>query len=408
MSVDINWETLTSGPDGEALAEKIRDFVHERFQHIPFPKLIRSVKVQGFEFGSVVPEIVLKDICEPLADFYEGDDDDDEDSEEGPAGEAGSAQPQRPAERLEAARERMKNGGHGHGHRQSDLSGLDQASASQLSRGTTPGFLHGATNLNYFNLPLGNNFSGSSTPLAAVAGARFPQTANATPSTSRRPSQHRVDSTSDISPPSPTTPPLSRPISRDALPRHTSTLQPPSSPTLSSETPPIDADRSPEDLQIVFHASYNGDVRLALTAEVFLDYPMPSFVGIPLKLTITGLSFDGVGILAYIKRKAHLCFLAPEDAEALVSPEVNLDSPGAEDMPEVPHHGGGDGAKDQQTPRRIGGLIEDIRIESEMGETGEGKQVLKNVGKIEKFILEQVQRIFEDEFVYPSFWTFLV
>ncbi|KAI7700556.1 hypothetical protein KC353_g5384, partial [Hortaea werneckii] len=53
-------------------------------------------------------------------------------------------------------------------------------------------------------------------------------------------------------------------------------------------------------------------------------------------------------------------------------------------------------------------LLEHIKIESEMGETDSGKQVLKNVGKIEKFILEQVQRIFEDEFVYPSFWTFLV
>ena len=57
---------------------------------------------------------------------------------------------------------------------------------------------------------------------------------------------------------------------------------------------------------------------------------------------------------------------------------------------------------------KVGGLLEDIKIESEMGQTEGGKQVLKNVGKIEKFILEQVQRIFEDEFVYPSFWTFLV
>jgi distribution and morphology protein 12 len=27
---------------------------------------------------------------------------------------------------------------------------------------------------------------------------------------------------------------------------------------------------------------------------------------------------------------------------------------------------------------------------------------------VESFVLEQVRRIFEDEFVYPSFWTFLV
>jgi hypothetical protein len=27
---------------------------------------------------------------------------------------------------------------------------------------------------------------------------------------------------------------------------------------------------------------------------------------------------------------------------------------------------------------------------------------------VEKFVLEQIRRIFEDEFVWPSFWTFLV
>jgi mitochondrial distribution and morphology protein 12 len=156
-------------------------------------------------------------------------------------------------------------------------------------------------------------------------------------------------------------------------------------------------DRHPEDMQIVFRATYSGDVRLSMTAEVVLDYPMPSFVGIPLKLNITGMTFDGVGILAYIKKRAHLCFLGPDDAEAFVGSEdaaVSLDeeaSPGGA-LP----------------PHPVGGLLEEIKIESEMGETEEGKQVLKNVGKIEKFILEQVQRIFEDEFVYPSFWTFLV
>lgn len=156
-------------------------------------------------------------------------------------------------------------------------------------------------------------------------------------------------------------------------------------------------------MQVVFHVTYSGDVKLAMTAEVFLDYPMPSFVGIPLKLNITGLTFDGVGVLAYIKRKAHLCFLAPEDAEALVHAGTDLGSPeehpGSTKVPEPhgapPHH-------------KVGGLIEDIRIESEMGGAESGRQVLKNVDKIEKFILEQVQRIFEDECVYPSFWTFLV
>jgi distribution and morphology protein 12 len=133
---------------------------------------------------------------------------------------------------------------------------------------------------------------------------------------------------------------------------------------------------------------YSGDVKLSLTAEILLDYPMPSFVGIPVKLNITGLSFDGVAVLAYIRKRAHFCFLSPEDAYAAIGAEGTEES-----------HSSG---------MKMGGLLHEIKVESEIGQRENGKQVLKNVGKVEKFVLEQVRRIFEDEFVYPSFWTFLV
>jgi distribution and morphology protein 12 len=152
-------------------------------------------------------------------------------------------------------------------------------------------------------------------------------------------------------------------------------------------------DSGPNDIQIVAHVKYSGDLRLSLTAEILLDYPMPSFVGIPLQLNVTGLRFDGIAILAYIKKRAHVCFLSPEDAEAFVDQET------------VDVKSTGESARRQS---QFGGLLEEIKVESEIGERENGKQVLKNVGKVEKFILEQVRRIFEDEFVYPSFWTFLV
>lgn len=151
-------------------------------------------------------------------------------------------------------------------------------------------------------------------------------------------------------------------------------------------------DHDPNDIQVVAHVEYAGDLRLSLTAEILLDYPMPSFVGIPLQLNITGLRFDGIAVLAYIKKRAHVSFLSPDDAEAFV------------DQPNT-------ALQDDQGDSRslnFGGLLEEIKVESEIGEKENGKQVLKNVGKVEKFILEQVRRIFEDEFVYPSFWTFLV
>jgi distribution and morphology protein 12 len=158
-------------------------------------------------------------------------------------------------------------------------------------------------------------------------------------------------------------------------------------------------EKSPEDIQVVAHVQYSGDVKLSLTAEILLDYPMPSFVGIPLKLNISGLTFNGVAILAYIKKRSHFCFLSPEDADALVGDDSSLEA-----LQPDSH------SQNQQkdTRPRIGGLLEHIKVESEIGGKGDGKQVLKNVGKVESFVLEQVRRIFEEEFVYPSFWTFLV
>ena len=161
---------------------------------------------------------------------------------------------------------------------------------------------------------------------------------------------------------------------------------------------------------------------------------MPSFVGIPLKLHITGLSFDGVALLAYLqsggaKRKAQqqqqqqqggdqgqgkgkvkFCFLGPEDARMMVGDECNRRGEEGEKNEEV-----GDSERRDEVARKrgdegskLGGLLREIRVESEIGRQEDGKQVLKNVGKVERFVLEQVRRIFEDEFVFPSFWTFLV
>lgn len=375
MSVDINWETLTGGPDGQELAETIREFVNDRFQQTQFPKLIRSVKVHAFDFGSVAPDITLKDVCNPLPDFYDTQDEAEDGLDDAPPRDGVSSPPlvQTSTGAGRNARPRVEP------RRPSDLELLDQSNSPTLTRGA---LLGSTSNFSYFNLP---GFSGTATPLAAVAGAHF-QNGLQPPETQRENSE----SFGSVSPPSTASLP-SRPVSRDFDSRVTATLLDVS----DDRTEQAEIEPNPDDLQVVFHVTYSGDIRLSMTAEVFLDYPMPSFVGIPLKLNITGMTFNGVGILAYIKKRAHLCFLSPEDAEALVGSESAAMSPGVEE-------------EDPTKPSKVGALLEEIKIETEMGDAGEGKQVLKNVGKIEKFILEQVRSIFEEEFVYPSFWTFLV
>lgn len=527
MSIELNWETLTTGPDGDALAHSIRDFIHTKFQSVPLPRFIKSVTVHDFEFGTTPPELELKDITDPLPDFYEENPDaDDSDSDSDSDGQhttnteslahesrfddsdpasgvhelrAAAERRRRPgglgmgptAARLSALPPHVMTGGIQGGPTMRGMSALPQDLGSPFLGTSTPGIPGGTSNLSYFHSHLTGGLSGTQTPLAAVAGAQQRNTAHGpqyrrqpwspeeadsnspqsmstataaafpfpdpaahhhhlssspdgggarAPSHSRNPSQSSI-SVMDFNHATTTTPPPAL-LNAGAYPSNpalrekssVSTFAPTSASSAGTSRPPTrDRDNSTmvsaaamlagsaivedderldgssqekqpkfreprmEDVQAVFRIRYSGDIKLLLTADILLDYPMPSFVGIPLRLSITGLTFDGVGVVAYIRKRAHFCFLSPEDALAAVGAD-DEETAGDEGGPSNGRNGNG----------KMGGLLQEIRVESEIGGREGGKQSLKNVGKVERFVLEQVRRIFEEEFVYPSFWTFLV
>lgn len=418
MSIDLNWETLTSGPDGDALAERIRSFIHGKFQTVQLPRFIKSVTVHGFDFGTIPPQLELKDITDPLPDFYE-DDGDDEDSDEDDGEHRVGASVH---ERQKTSSSRKPDGWRADVLR-NEMHGGHHDLHSPFLGVSTPGLL-GGPGLSYFQGPFG---TGTHTPLAAVAGAHLSSSWMGSthdtesrgyahsPSHSRNPSQssslmdnfssvsaanldgagHALREKSSVSTLAATASSVgtSRPPTRDALAAE-SAIEEEDDDGAGDEHPPLRREPRVEDVQAVFRIRYAGDIKLNLTAEILLDYPMPSFVGIPLKLNITGMSFDGVGVTANIRKRVHFCFLSPEDALTAVGPDEDE----GEDKPR--------GSGEHKT--RFGGLLQEIKVESEIGERDSGKQSLKNVGKVERFVLEQVRRIFEEEFVYPSFWTFLV
>ncbi|KAI1496807.1 hypothetical protein F5X99DRAFT_399117 [Biscogniauxia marginata] len=522
MSIDLNWDTLTGGPDGAVLAERIRDFIHTKFQSVPLPRFIKSVTVHDFQFGSIPPRVVLKDICDPLPDFYEGEFDEDEDAEDEEDGEAADEMTSTEAhasrtnveeyvpDAIRAAERRRKADlsrrldvgairGNGIGSRPSTsvegyyghipplihTAGLRSAPGTPdlgtpfLGLGTpSPGIPGGTSNMHYFQSKLASGWSGTQTPLAAVAGAQHLngwldasglQSSSSSPPPSRysrspgpgqqqlpgRPPSLGSISAADFPSPSSLTPPMplrEKHSVSTLAPTSAGASRPPTRDKTSSSNNAFGSgggddaggdaagkgsgdeddkynERRVDDMQAVFRIRYAGDVKLMLTAEILLDYPMPSFVGIPVKLNITGLTFDGVGVVANIRKRVHFCFLSPEDALTALGGDDDDDDDDEEEEEEREEEGGyfadagnrgrqrhrrqqasgGGGRKLPHKPRgRMGGLLQEIRVESEIGQREGTKQSLKNVGKVEKFVLEQVRRIFEEEFVYPSFWTFLV
>ncbi|KAI9652429.1 MAG: Mitochondrial distribution and morphology protein 12 [Trizodia sp. TS-e1964] len=457
MSIDINWDTFTTGPEGSALAEQIRDFIHTKFQSIALPRFLQSVQVHAFDFGDIAPDIELKDICDPLPEFYEdneGDDvySDDNEGEQQDEISTDSAQETR-GNGAQTLRERRRTERWAKStstaasssdnitpavnpdiHRRLDsrLPGLRSifSPVSELPLGSpslrapTPGLSGGTSNLSYFHSPLSAGLSGAHTPtpLAAAAGLQY------FPGSWLDRGGETSASTSSISPPSTANSSTQTPqplgsetfvLTRSSSEQHIDGLEQadetaffPLSDTLPP--PPKMRPRHATDIQLVAHVRYTGNVKLSLTASILLDYPMPSFVGIPVHLNITGLSFDGVGIAAYTKRRAHFCFLAPEDAITFTDRENAQNAIGkGESGPSEFRASKGTGTSQDKGSNihHNHHLLHSIKVESEIGQRDApgGKQSsLRNVGKVEKFVLEQVRRLFDDELVWPSFWTILV
>src|SRR5208282_3218579 len=79
MSVDLDWSKLD-----EALAEKVRDFLNERFQNLSLPSMLKSIEIVSFEFGSIPPTIEIQHITDPYPEFYEESyEEEDEEGENG-------------------------------------------------------------------------------------------------------------------------------------------------------------------------------------------------------------------------------------------------------------------------------------------------------------------------------------
>ncbi|KAI5787691.1 hypothetical protein DFH27DRAFT_574361 [Peziza echinospora] len=222
----------------------------------------------------------------------------------------------------------------------------------------------------------------------------------------RSPSR-RYYSDDELEPPAP---PLTPPPLRNALHQLQTPTRP--IPPTATSTPPRPLLREPrdDDMQIIARVRYIGDVRMELTTELLLDYPARSFVSLPVRLVVTGMSFDGLACLAYIGKKLHFCFLEDDSADN-ASDGVHTTTTTNTNISNAAGSLNGAtaaGTTGVATGGRFGGMLKEIKVESEIGEKGKGKQVLKNVGKVERFVLEQVRKIFEEEFVFPSSWTFLV
>jgi len=239
------------------------------------------------------------------------------------------------------------------------------------------------------------SFSGArQTHPSSLGSTRAPAAPSSSPSSSPfSPHQDLAGTTVNPPPPPPPQMPAGVATSRDPALAEAAAAA-----AQEQDEPP--ADEHPN-LQLHLFVSWHSDLRMTLTTSLRIDYPSPLFMSLPIKLSVTGLVFNGEVAVAYEGgRRVHLCVLddldpyGPSARRSAISQGSTPSDPDGDDAHE---------AKPLPVGQR---LLPEIFIESELGQAD--KHVLKNVTRVEKFIQDVIRKTIEEELVFPNFHTLVL
>jgi len=129
------------------------------------------------------------------------------------------------------------------------------------------------------------------------------------------------------------------------------------------------------DVQSYIELKYAGDMQLAITATLLVNYPTPGFISLPVSIKVTNIDIHSLIVAAFIKPRLYISILNDlESANKLKS----MDSTN---------------------------VVKSMKIESEIGDNSDHGAVLRNVSKVEKFVIEQLRNVIREELVWPGWLT---
>ena len=319
------------------LTAKVEHFLTEAFATAPRPNYIGEIGVTSFSFGDAQPVVELLDLRDVYKEFLE---DDEEDLRAGGGAEQEAEEWEAQLRQAEERKRAERSDADRAKNRQGPLRPpfYSQSSSSLFS----PGLHHSlpSTNRNY--LP-----SSQSLPLLSDHFDR------------RRSPLH-----DDYYPSTPSAPP-SRSYSAP--------------PEAAAPARPVTAHPS---LQMHLLVKYSGNMNVGISTSLVVNYPASMFMSLPLKLSITSIGFEGIFVVAFEgdRQRVHLSILDPRDGEDIGNERsYNYSNRGNTTA----------GAR----------LLHSAVVDSEVGQAG--KHVLKNVGKVEKFVLDVMRSTLESELVFP-------
>ncbi|KAI6036392.1 hypothetical protein BKA83DRAFT_669922 [Pisolithus microcarpus] len=329
MSVDLEWNRLDSSLARTAL-------------NVKRPSFIGPVEITGFDFGNVPPDVELVDLRDIHPDFLEDDSD------------------------MESEQDNVKvtEGAEG------DDDGYEWVSR----RASRHGLAEDA--LAYHHLPPHVRYGRSpATDLFMSTPTLYPGP----------PRDHwgvaALHSSFNGYQPPPPPPPL------DSFPADGPNpfIPPRNSATASDVTQSPDdsiSQQSQPDLQVHLHINWQSNLRLTLTTSLLINYPSPSFMSLPIKLSVTGsrvaVAFEGS------RGRIHLCILDELDPYGPACRRSRSSQPST--PPDLDDEIGG---KRDGKPLPIGQRLLPFHI-------------------YRKFIQDVIRKTVEEELVFPNFHTLVL
>lgn len=159
-------------------------------------------------------------------------------------------------------------------------------------------------------------------------------------------------------------------------------------------------ERDVNDIQLITEIDYSGNLSIEVTVNLLVNYPSTRFITLPIKLHVSDLVIHSIAAIAYLKNAVHLSFICDINEtgadyfSARKTSGQHADASGGNFV---------DYFSSSSNRERID-IIKKVRIESEIGEVEQN--VLRNVGKVERFLVEQLRNIIRDEIAWPGWVCF--
>lgn len=344
MSLDIDWNKLDS-----TLATHVQHFLNRQFQNITKPSFIGNIEVTAFDWGTETPQIEITNITDPFPEFYEPEEQQEHEEEVN-----GSKQDNTTTSTIASSSsttQSMDNETISSQH-QSEYNTTRLSLNTPLSQQQRFNLMH-----SFHRSP----FVGPQHPFINTPTNHVPNTFSDDGSSNSDHwnsmlESHQEDWIDD----------------EDIIHTNHSSSQH----TTTTNTNTNTKDKSTEmDFQIHMLISYKGDMSMTVMTELRMNYPSVMFMSLPINLRVRSVEFEATAVVAYIQSMNRVCV-------SMLEPEI-------------------EGSTRIKDSTGMDSLLRNVHIETIVGD--EQKQVLKNVGKIEKFIVDQLRKMLDDELVFPSY-----